>query len=244
MDKKIALVTGGIGGIGTAICDRLSSQGYFPIANYYPDLKDAAVDWGSERPYQCGIIEGDVSDYGAMLWMTREIEEHFGKVLVLVNCAGITRDRTLMKMDDEDWNAVIDVNLTGMFNVTKRILPHMVDRRWGRIVNISSVNGQQGQFGQCNYSAAKAGVHGFTMALAREVATKGITVNTVSPGYIDTDMTKAIADDIREQIVGSIPMKRMGSPEDIAAAVGFLVRNDSSYITGTDLSVNGGLRIS
>lgn len=243
MNRRIALVTGGIGGIGSAICDRLASQGYFPLANYIPAEKDAAVAW-LDRTYQCGIIEGDVGDYGKMLWMSREIEEHYGDVSVLVNCAGITRDRTLLKMDDQEWNAVINVNLTGMFNITKRILPHMVDNRWGRIVNISSVNGQQGQFGQCNYSAAKAGVHGFTMALAREVASKGITVNTVSPGYVDTAMTQAMAEKIREQIVASIPMKRMGTPEDIAAAVGFLVGDDSSYITGTDISVNGGLRIS
>ena len=173
--------------------------------------------------------------------MVKEVQERFGPINVLVNCAGITRDRTLRKMDHDEWVAVINTNLNGVFNVTKHVIDDMLAHGGGRVVNISSINGQHGQFGQTNYSAAKAGMHGFTMALAREVAAKGITVNTVSPGYVETRMTEAMPAEVRDQITGTIPMRRMGQPEDVAAAVAFLVSPDADYITGADLSVNGGL---
>jgi acetoacetyl-CoA reductase len=244
MSKKIALVTGGTGGIGTQICRRLAEQGFLVVANYLESESEAAREWRQRLlsdDYEFGLVAGDVSDYADAERMVREVEEVYGPISVLVNCAGITRDKTLRKMDHDEWRAVIDTNLSGVFNVTRQVIDGMTDRREGRIVNISSINGQQGQFGQTNYSAAKAGVHGFTMALAREVAARGVTVNTVSPGYIITPMTKVIPDDIKEQIVASIPMRRMGNPDDVAAAVAFLTSRDADYITGADISVNGGL---
>ncbi len=244
MTKKIALVTGGTGGIGTQICRRLADQGFQVVANHLAAESEAAADWREHLTadgYEFGLAAGDVSDFDDAARMVREVEANFGPIAVLVNCAGITRDSTLRKMGHEDWQAVINTNLNGVFNVTRQVADGMLERRAGRIINISSINGQQGQFGQTNYSAAKAGVHGFTMALAREVAAKGITVNTVSPGYIITAMTKAIPENIMDQIISLIPMRRMGNPDDVAAAVGFLAGPDADYITGADISVNGGL---
>jgi acetoacetyl-CoA reductase len=244
MSKKIALVTGGTGGIGTQICRRLVDQGFQVVANHLASESEAAAEWREHLRadgYEFGLAAGDVSDFDDAARMVADVEATFGPISVLVNCAGITRDSTLRKMDHEDWQAVINTNLNGVFNVTRQVADGMLERRDGRIVNISSINGQQGQFGQTNYSAAKAGVHGFTMALAREVASKGITVNTVSPGYIITAMTKAIPEDVMGQIISLVPMRRMGNPDDVAAAVAFLASPDADYITGADISVNGGL---
>jgi acetoacetyl-CoA reductase len=173
--------------------------------------------------------------------MVSEVTAAYGPVDILVNCAGITRDKTFKKMDPVQWGAVINVNLNSVFNVTRPIWEGMLDRGWGRVINISSVNGQRGQFGQANYSAAKAGMHGFTMALAQEGAAKGVTVNTVSPGYVETAMTLAMDDSVRSAIIGGVPMRRMGTPAEIAAAVAFLAADESGYVTGANLPVNGGL---
>ena len=246
MSDRVALVTGGIGGIGTAICRRLAGQGMKVAANYLPSLREEAEAWQQaerEQGFEFTLAPADVADYEDSQRMVRQLEADLGPVDVLVNCAGITRDKSLKKMEPDQWRAVIETNLFSVFNVTKPVVEGMTQRGWGRIINISSVNGQQGQFGQTNYSAAKAGVHGFTMALARETAAKGVTVNTVSPGYVETAMTSGIAKEILDQIVGTIPMGRMGKPEEVAACVGFLAGDDAAYVTGADLSVNGGFRM-
>ena len=247
MTKKIALITGGVGGIGTGISKSLAAKGYFVVANY--------IVPGSEKCWQdemaaagfngdCSAVAlGDVSDYETTGEMIRKIEAEIGPIGVLVNCAGITRDSTLRKMTPEHWHSVLSTNLTSVFNTSKHVIEGMVERGWGRIINISSVNGVKGQFGQTNYAAAKAGVLGFTKSLAQEVIRKGVTVNAVSPGYVDTDMTRAIRSDIRDEIVASIPAGRMGDPDDIANAIAFLASDESSYITGANISVNGGLHM-
>ncbi len=244
--SKLALVTGGTGGIGTAICRALARAGDRVVACYYPTEKEAAETWRSERAAEgldIGIVGADVSSFEESSRMIHEVKELFGPVDILVNCAGITRDKTFKKMDVESWEAVIDTNLNSAFNVTRPVWDDMLERGFGRIINISSVNGQRGQFGQTNYSAAKAGLHGFTMALAQEGAAKGITVNTVSPGYVETAMTAAMRDDIREAIIATVPMRRMAKPEEIAAVVHFLTGPDSGYITGANIPINGGLFI-
>jgi acetoacetyl-CoA reductase len=186
---------------------------------------------------------GNVADWeSTTLAFTKAVEQH-GVIDVLVNNAGITRDRMFLKMTPEDWKAVIDTNLNAMFNVTKQVVPGMVEKGWGRIIQISSVNGEKGQSGQTNYSAAKAGMHGFTMALAQEMANKGVTVNTVSPGYIGTDMVKAIKPEILEKIVATSPVKRLGTPEEIGSIVGWLAGDESGFTTGADFSCNGGLHM-
>jgi acetoacetyl-CoA reductase len=244
--KKVALVTGGTGGIGTSMCRRLAADGYAVVANYHPAEQEAAEAWKQDPANQAvaGIVAGDVSSAEASAAMVAEVEEKFGPVSVLVNCAGITRDTTFKKMSADQWNAVINVNLSSVFNATRPVWNGMLERGFGRVINISSINGQRGQFGQTNYSAAKAGMHGFTMALAQEGATKGITVNTISPGYIETEMTAAMREDVREAIVAGIPMRRMGQPEEIASMVSFLAAPENAYITGANIPVNGGLFIS
>jgi acetoacetyl-CoA reductase len=245
-EKKIALVTGGVGGIGTAICQRLAKDGFRVVASYYPPLAEEAKAWHQERAGEgldIGIISGDVSSEQDSARMITEIEANYGPVQVLVNCAGITRDRTFRKMEAKDWEAVIGTNLNSVFYVTKPVWGGMLERGFGRIINISSVNGQRGQFGQANYSAAKAGMHGFTMALAQEGAAKGVTVNTVSPGYIETTMTAAMRDDVRQSIIAGVPMKRMGRPEEIASVIAFLAADENGYVTGANIPVNGGLFI-
>ncbi|MEJ2591239.1 MAG: acetoacetyl-CoA reductase [Candidatus Thiodiazotropha sp.] len=243
---KLAVVTGGMGGIGTAICLRLAKEGAKVVATCHPSEAERAAAWiGEQKEHgaEIEVVSGDVSTPEGGATLMSAIVEQFGPVDILVNCAGITRDSTMKKMTVEQWDAVIDTNLSSVFYVTQPIWNSMIERGFGRIVNISSVNGQRGQFGQANYSAAKAGMHGFTMALAYEGAAKGVTVNTVSPGYIETAMTTAMRDDVREAIVGGIPMRRMGQPEEIAQAVAFLADDASTYITGANLPVNGGLFI-
>lgn len=243
---RLAVVTGGMGGIGTAICHRLAREGAEVIATCLLTETDRIDSWTAEmksRGADVAVVAGDVSSAEGGAALIGEIVEKFGTVDILINCAGITRDSTMKKMTAEQWNAVIDTNLNSLFYVTHPVWSGMIERGFGRIINISSINGQRGQFGQTNYSAAKAGVHGFTMALSYEGAAKGVTVNTVSPGYIDTPMTAAIRDDVREAIISAIPMRRMGQPEEIAQAVAFLADEESNYITGANLPVNGGLFI-
>jgi acetoacetyl-CoA reductase len=245
-EQKVVLVTGGIGGIGTAICRRLAREDYRVVASYHPADKDSAERWQQERRdegVEVGIVPCDVSSAEDSARMAAEVEKRYGAVEILVNCAGITRDKTFKKMETADWDAVINTNLNSVFYVTRPVWNGMLERGHGRVINISSINGQRGQFGQTNYSAAKAGMHGFTMALAQEGAAKGITVNTVSPGYVDTPMTAAMRDDVRESIINGIPMRRMGQPGEIAAAIAFLAGPESAYITGANIPVNGGLFI-
>lgn len=247
MAQRIALVTGGTGGIGTAICQQLSRQGFRVVAGYVPADAESAKIW-QERlladEYQVEIVAGDVACFDSSQTMVRAIESRIGAVDVLVNCAGITKDKTLRKMGHDQWQAVIDTNLSSVFNVTRQVIEGMSSRGFGRIINISSVNGQRGQFGQTNYSAAKAGMHGFTMALAQEVARDGVTVNTVSPGYVQTEMTMAVPEQIRNEIVRGIPCGGMGQPHQIAHVVGFLCSVETSYITGANIPVNGGIYMS
>ena len=241
---KLAYVTGGMGGIGTAICQRLHKAGFKVIAGCGPsrDFKK----WLDEQKalgYTFYASVGNVGDWDSTTAaFEKAIGEH-GTIDVLVNNAGITRDRMFLKMTREDWDAVIDTNLNSMFNVTKQVVPGMVEKGWGRIIQISSVNGEKGQAGQTNYSAAKAGMHGFTMALALELASKGVTVNTVSPGYIGTEMVKAIKPAILEKIIETIPVKRLGTPEEIGSVVAWLAGEDSGFTTGADFSCNGGLHM-
>lgn len=245
--KMVALVTGGVGGIGSAICKELVHKGCHVIAGYHPaeeaNAKARLKEWQAEGA-PVDIVSGDVASFASCAAMAKEVQQKFGTVQVLVNCAGITRDKTLKKMTEDDWNAVLNVDLNSLFNVTKQFIDPMTDAGYGRIINISSVNGKKGQFGQTNYSAAKAGVHGFTMALAQEVARKGVTVNSVSPGYTETVMTKAIPVDVSQQIIAQIPVGRMAQPEEIAYVVGFLADKRAGYITGVNISANGGLFIS
>jgi acetoacetyl-CoA reductase len=243
-DQRIALVTGGNGGIGSAICRELADNGIKVIAGYYAPEKDTAEQWQADMKaagYDFTLVGGDVSDYESAGHMIKEAENTVGPIDILVNCAGITRDKTLKRMSAEQWGDVIRTNLDSAFNMTQQVVGGMLDRGYGRIINISSVNGQKGQFGQANYSAAKAGLHGFTMATAQETALKGVTVNTVSPGYIATAMTMAIAPEILDTITQTIPMKRMGEPEEIAQAVAWLADERTSYVTGANIPVNGGL---
>ena len=244
MSQKIAYVTGGMGGIGTAICQRLHKMGYKVIAGCGPSRDfDKWLHEQKVLGHTFYASVGNVADWeSTTAAFTKAVEQH-GVIDVLVNNAGITRDRMFLKMTPEDWKAVIDTNLNAMFNVTKQVVPGMVEKGWGRIIQISSVNGEKGQSGQTNYSAAKAGMHGFTMALAQEMANKGVTVNTVSPGYIGTDMVKAIKPDILEKIVATIPVKRLGTPEEIGSIVGWLAGDESGFTTGADFSCNGGLHM-
>ena len=193
--------------------------------------------------YKFFASTGNVADWDSTVAAFDKVKKEHGPVDVLVNNAGITRDGVFRKMSLEDWKVVMDTNLNSLFNVTKQVIEHMYEKRWGRIINISSVNGQKGQFGQTNYSTAKAGIHGFTMALAQEVASRGVTVNTVSPGYIGTEMVRAIRPEILEQIVGTIPVRRLGTPEEIASMVAWLASEDAGFSTGADFSVNGGLHM-
>jgi acetoacetyl-CoA reductase len=233
-----------MGGIGTAICQRLHKGGLKVIAGCGPS-RDFNKWLGEQKAlgYDFHASVGNVADWSSTeAAFAKAVAEH-GPIDVLVNNAGITRDRMFLKMTREDWDAVIDTNLNSMFNVTKQVVPGMVEKGWGRIIQISSVNGEKGQAGQTNYSAAKAGMHGFTMALAQELAAKGVTVNTVSPGYIGTEMVMAIKPQILEKIVETIPVKRLGTPDEIGAIVAWLAGEDSGFTTGADFSCNGGLHM-
>jgi len=244
MSKRVAVVSGGIGGLGTQICIHLARSGHTVVAvdlDGNPARNAAFASRGNGHDIH--FEPCDVTDFAACATMVARVRERFGSVDVLVNAAGITRDVTLRKMQPQQWADVLRVNLDGVFNLTRQVVEGMAERGYGRIVNISSINGQTGQFGQTNYSAAKAGMHGFTMALAREVARKGVTVNSVSPGYCETEMVKTIPAPLRAQIIDSIPVGRIGQPEDIARAVDFLCAESSSFITGINLPVNGGLYI-
>ena len=244
MNQKIAYVTGGMGGIGTAICQRLAKAGFKVIAGCGPTRDHQKwIDEQAALGYTFYASVGNVGEWDSTVEAFTKAKAEHGPIDVLVNNAGITRDRMFLKMTKEDWDAVITTNLTSMFNVTKQVVPDIVERGWGRIIQISSVNGEKGQAGQTNYSAAKAGMHGFTMALAQEVAAKGVTVNTVSPGYIGTDMVRAIRPDVLEKIVATIPVKRLGTPDEIGSIVTWLAGEDSGFTTGADFSCNGGLHM-
>lgn len=241
MTSRVALVTGGTGGIGTAIVKRLARSGHRVATNYRNEEK--ALAWQKElaaEGLQIALAKGDVSEPGDAERMVRDVEAQLGPVEILVNNAGITRDTTFHKMSPQQWSDVICTNLNSCFNVTRPVIEAMRERRWGRIIQISSINGQKGQYGQANYAAAKAGMHGFTISLAQENAKFGITVNTVSPGYIGTDMVMAVPEDVRNKIVAQIPTGRLGDPDEIAYAVAFFIPDEAGWITGANLSANGG----
>ncbi|MEY2631808.1 MAG: hypothetical protein RIR00_462 [Pseudomonadota bacterium] len=242
MSKKVAYVTGGMGGIGTSICQQLAKDGFTVVAGCGPNSarKDRWLAEQKEQGFDFVASEGNVSDWDSTKAAFDKVKAEVGEIDVLVNNAGITKDGVFRKMSVEQWMSVIDTNLNSLFFVTKQVVDGMLDRGWGRIVNISSMNGQRGQFGQTNYSTAKAGMHGFTMALAQEVASKGVTVNTVSPGYIGTDMVRAIPADVLAKIVATIPVKRLGAPEEIASIVGWLASEQSGFTTGANFACNGG----
>ncbi|MET0330033.1 MAG: acetoacetyl-CoA reductase [Dyella sp.] len=241
MTQRTALVTGGTGGIGGAIIRKLASQGHRVVTNYRDRAKaDTLRQTLAAEGVDLLLVEGDVSDPASSAAMVAAIEAQLGPVEILVNNAGITRDAVFHKMNYEQWSEVINTNLNACFNVTRPVIEGMRARKWGRIVQISSVNGQKGQYGQANYAAAKAGIHGFTISLALENAKFGITVNTVSPGYIGTDMVMAVPPDIREKIIAQIPLGRFGEPHEIAHAVSFLAGEETAWMTGANLSINGG----
>lgn len=243
MGKRVAVVTGGIGGLGTEICKHLADSGCLVIA---ADLASRAERIEAFRDEVAAYGDAirfeplDIADFDACATLIRSVQAEFGSLDILVNAAGITRDTTLRKMTSDQWHSVLTINLDGVFNMCRNVVDSMCERGYGRIVNISSVNGQTGQFGQTNYAAAKAGMHGFTMALAREVARKGVTVNSVSPGYCKTAMVMSMPENVRTQIVADIPVGRLGEPSEIARVVDFLSSPDSGFITGANIPVNGG----
>ena len=243
MAQRVAVVTGGMGGLGEAICIKLSGMGYKVIATYSPGNKKSA-EWLAEMKKQghdFSAVGVDVADYESCQKAVAKISADIGPVDVLVNNAGITRDMTFRKMDKASWDAVTKTNLDSVFNMTKPVIDGMAERGWGRIINVSSVNGQKGAFGQTNYSAAKAGMHGFTKALALEYARRNVTVNTISPGYIGTKMVLAIPKDILDsKIVPQIPVGRLGKPEEVAGLVAYLCSEEAAFVTGANIAINGG----
>ncbi|GGX02191.1 beta-ketoacyl-ACP reductase [Pigmentiphaga litoralis] len=244
MENRVAYVTGGMGGIGTVICQRLAKAGFTVVAGCGPSRNyQQWIDEQAALGYTFHASVGNVADWDSTREAFAKVKQEVGPVDVLVNNAGITRDGLFRKMSLEDWRAVMDTNLNSLFNVTKQVIEDMVERKFGRIINISSVNGQKGQFGQTNYSTAKAGIHGFTMALAQEVASKGVTVNTVSPGYIGTDMVRAIRPEVLEKIVETIPVKRLGTADEIGSIITWIASEDAGFATGADFSLNGGLHM-
>jgi acetoacetyl-CoA reductase len=245
--SRVALVTGGMGGLGEAVCIKMAAMGYKVVTTYSPGNTKSAA-WLAEmekqglhfRAYPC-----DVADYDSAAACVAAITAEVGPIDVLVNNAGITRDMTFKKMDKLNWDAVIGTNLDSVFNMTKPVCDGMAERGWGRIINISSVNGQKGAFGQTNYSAAKAGMHGFTKALALEVARKGVTVNTISPGYIGTKMVMEIPEEVlNSKIIPQIPMARLGKPEEVAGLVAYLSSDEAAFLTGANIAINGGQHMS
>ena len=245
MVERVAFVTGGMGGIGTAICKRLAADGNKVVANCLPgyDKKEEWLAGMRAQGYAVHAAEGNVEEFDSCADMFYRIGSIIGPVDILVNNAGITRDGVFKRMSESDWYDVINTNLNSVFNVTRQVVEGMTDRGWGRIINVSSVNALKGQFGQTNYSAAKAGMHGFSKALAQEVVRKGVTVNTISPGYVATDMVMAIRAEVRDQIVASIPMGRLAQPDEIAGLVSYLASDGAGYITGANISINGGLHM-
>jgi len=243
MDKMVALVTGGTGGIGTAICQRLAND-YQVVACYFKNANhEEAKHWQIAQRnagYQLDIVYANVSQFSECETLKSLVMERYGRIDVLVNNAGITADCRLQNMSPSQWQEVIDANLTGVFNLTRNILPAMLERQYGRIINISSINGRKGQFGQCNYAASKAALFGFTKSLALEVASKGITVNTISPGYIDTAMLSSVKEEVMKAIIANIPVGRLGQPEEVADSVAFLASPKAGFITGANLDINGG----
>lgn len=241
--RRVAVVTGGMGGLGEAVCRRLAKSGCRVIATYSPQ-NDHATAWLEEQKaqgYDIGACKVDVTQFESCQEGVMQIIGDAGKIDILVNNAGITRDATLRKMSPEDWRAVIDTNLNSVFNMTKQVLHGMVEAQWGRIINISSVNGQRGAFGQGNYAAAKAAIHGFTKALALEVARNGVTVNTVSPGYLRTRMVMKVPREILEtKIIPEIPLGRLGEPDEVASLVAYLCSEEAGFLTGANIAINGG----
>ncbi|MXP15368.1 acetoacetyl-CoA reductase [Altererythrobacter confluentis] len=234
---RIAIVTGGTRGIGRAICETLQNDGFTVVANYGGnDEKARAFTQETGIP----AYKWDVGDHEACIAGCEKVASEVGPVDVVVNNAGITRDGTLQKMSFDDWNEVMRINLGGCFNMAKACFPGMRERGWGRIVNIGSINGQAGQYGQVNYAAAKSGIHGFTKALAQEGARAGVTVNAIAPGYIDTDMVAAVPEPVLEKIVAKIPVGRLGKADEIARGVSFLCSEDGGFVTGSTMSINGG----
>ena len=244
---RVALVTGGMGGLGEAVCFKLAALGYRVVTTYSPGNKKVEGWLAStkEMGYDFKAYECDVADYDSAQACVTKIEQEVGPIDVLVNNAGITRDMTFKKMDKPNWDAVMSTNLDSVFNMTKPVCDGMVERGWGRIINISSVNASKGAFGQTNYSAAKAGMHGFTKALALEVARKGVTVNTISPGYIGTKMVTEIPKEVLEtKIIPQIPMARLGKPEEVAGLVAYLSSDEAAFVTGANIAINGGQHMS
>lgn len=243
MTQRIAIVTGANGGLGEAMCKALIQQDRKVVGTYMPGHEESANSWQKsmkQQGFDITMKAVDVADYSACKALLEEVENELGPVDILVNNAGITRDAPLKKMQPEQWQAVIQTNLNSMFNMCQPIFEAMCNRGWGRIVNISSLNGEKGQFGQANYSAAKAGIYGFSKAIAQEGARKGVTVNSVSPGYIDTPMVRQVPEKVLDMIVEGIPVGRLGQPDEIARAVAFLTDDNAGFITGTNMSVNGG----
>ncbi|MDO8314525.1 MAG: acetoacetyl-CoA reductase [Rugosibacter sp.] len=241
--QKIAVVTGGMGGLGEAICIKLAALGYRVVTTYSPSNTHAET-WlrsMSDIGYQFKAYPCDVSDFDSAKQCIDQITAELGPVDVLVNNAGITRDMTFKRMSKADWDAVMRTNLDSVFNMTKQVMDGMMERNWGRVINISSANGQKGAFGQTNYAAAKAGMHGFTKSLALEVAKKGVTVNTISPGYIGTKMVLAIPPEVLEsKILPQLPVGRLGKPEEVAGLVAYLSSDEAAFVTGANISINGG----
>ncbi|MBP5987313.1 MAG: acetoacetyl-CoA reductase [Azonexus sp.] len=241
--SRVALVTGGMGGLGEAVCIKLAALGFRVVTTYSPG--NAKVDHWLNSMHNLGYgfkaYPCDVTDFESARECIETVTREIGPVDVLVNNAGITRDMTFKKMTKADWDAVMHTNLDSVFNMTKQVMDGMVERKWGRVINVSSVNGQKGAFGQTNYSAAKAGMHGFTKALALEVAKQGVTVNTISPGYIGTKMVTAIPQEILDsKILPQIPVNRLGKPEEIAGLVAYLASDEAAFVTGANISINGG----
>ena len=241
--QRVAVVTGGMGGLGEAICIKLAALGDKVVTSYSPN-NTQAQEWlhkMNDMGYGFKAWPCDVTDYDSCKAFVDSVVKDLGAVDVLVNNAGITRDMTFKKMTKGDWDAVMHTNLDSCFNMTKQVMDAMIERGWGRVINISSVNGQKGAFGQTNYSAAKAGMHGFTKALALEVAKKGVTVNTISPGYIGTKMVMAIPQEVLEsKILPQIPQSRLGKPEEVAGLVAYLSSDEAAFVTGANISINGG----
>ncbi|MBZ0335609.1 acetoacetyl-CoA reductase [Marinobacter sp. AL4B] len=243
MTNRIAVITGANGGLGTAMSKALAAQGRKVVGTHLPGEEAQANDWQAnlrEEGIDAAIYALDVTDFDGCKAFVAAVEQDLGPIDILVNNAGITNDAPLKRMQPEQWNQVINVNLTSMFNMCQQVFESMCERGFGRIVNISSLNGEKGQFGQSNYAATKAGIYGFTKSIAQEGARKGVTANSVSPGYIDTPMVRQVPEKVLNNIVAGIPVGHLGKPEDIARAVAYLTADEASFVTGTNMSVNGG----